>query len=118
MRTLVFLTALACLACAPLSEGKLNSNGNQKALLTSVRTLTLHAGKKTAGRRSATVPQLNCVGGSARSEPQPSTVQCYNRGDDGFGGMCAGICVFSQLEAFVERNRIRKCLIAALGPLM
>lgn len=82
----LILAALACLSGIPApAEAKGNS---QKALLTSVRTLTLHASKMTAGRRSSPVPQLKCVGGRARSEQQPSTVQCYNRGDDGFGGVC------------------------------
>jgi len=37
----------------------------------------------TTGRRSSPVPQLNCIGGSARGLFNPQVVQCYNRGSDG-----------------------------------
>ena len=38
----------------------------------------------TNGRRSAPVPQLNCVGGTAGCNAfKPQVVQCYNRGFDG-----------------------------------
>jgi len=37
----------------------------------------------TTGRRSSPVPQLQCVGGSARCSITPQVVQCYNRGSDG-----------------------------------
>ncbi|KAL1485743.1 hypothetical protein MTO96_047232, partial [Rhipicephalus appendiculatus] len=48
-----------------------------------VRFLTLQQGQYTSGRRSHPVPQLNCRGGSAGCQDQPSVVQCYNRGTDG-----------------------------------
>ncbi|XP_075722177.1 store-operated calcium entry-associated regulatory factor-like [Rhipicephalus microplus] len=51
--------------------------------LTDVQTLTLRQGQYTTGRRSHPVPQLNCRGGSAGCQDQPSVVQCYNRGTDG-----------------------------------
>lgn len=35
------------------------------------------------GRRSAPVPQLNCVGGSARGRFKPRAVQCVKQGFDG-----------------------------------
>ena len=37
----------------------------------------------TTGRRAAPVPQLKCVGGTARGKYEPEVVQCYNRGFDG-----------------------------------
>jgi len=51
--------------------------------LSNVDVLTLHHGKLTKGRRSAPVPQLQCIGGSARCAFTPQVVQCYNRGSDG-----------------------------------
>jgi hypothetical protein len=52
--------------------------------LTDVSVLTLYHDKMTAGRRSAGVPQLKCVGGTAGCTTfVPQVVQCYNRGSDG-----------------------------------
>jgi len=51
--------------------------------LSNVEVLTLYHGRMTTGRRSAPVPQLQCVGGSARYSFTPQVVQCYNRGSDG-----------------------------------
>ncbi|KAH7934771.1 hypothetical protein HPB52_000061 [Rhipicephalus sanguineus] len=55
-----------------------------KVKLTDVRVLTLRQGYYTTGRRSHPVPQLHCRGGSAGCKHQPSVVQCYNRGTDGW----------------------------------
>lgn len=39
----------------------------------------------TNARRSSPVPHLKCVGGSAGCHSfMPQTVQCYNRGSDGY----------------------------------
>ncbi|XP_070382103.1 store-operated calcium entry-associated regulatory factor-like [Dermacentor albipictus] len=54
-----------------------------KVRLKDVQVLTLRQGQYTTGRRSHPVPQLNCRGGSAGCQDQPSVVQCYNRGSDG-----------------------------------
>lgn len=56
---------------------------DQSIHLSKVKTLTLHEGKMTTGRRSAPVPQLLCMGGAAKNEQQPHIVQCYNQGFDG-----------------------------------
>eukprot|EP01090_Pellita_catalonica_P012961 TRINITY_DN2969_c0_g1_i2.p1 TRINITY_DN2969_c0_g1~~TRINITY_DN2969_c0_g1_i2.p1 ORF type:complete len:344 (+),score=18.31 TRINITY_DN2969_c0_g1_i2:43-1074(+) len=56
---------------------------DERVRLTDVTALTLHYGKQTNGRRSSPVPQLKCVGGSARSEWAPEIVQCRNVGSDG-----------------------------------
>ena len=55
-----------------------------KTRLQDIQALALHQGQMTTGRRTAPVLQLACVGGSACKEYTPSTVQCYNRGSDGF----------------------------------
>lgn len=50
-----------------------------------VNVLTLRHGHMTNGRRSAPVPQMTCVGGSAGcSAFVPKVVQCHNRGSDGY----------------------------------
>ncbi|KAH7935519.1 hypothetical protein HPB52_009508 [Rhipicephalus sanguineus] len=55
-----------------------------KVKLADVEFLTFRQGLYTTGRRShSSVPQLNCRGGSAGCQDQPSVVQCYNRGTDG-----------------------------------
>ncbi|KAF2352476.1 Store-operated calcium entry-associated regulatory factor, partial [Trinorchestia longiramus] len=50
-----------------------------------MQALTLHGGRMTKGRRSAPVPQLECVsGGNAPcSAFKPPVVQCLNKGFDG-----------------------------------
>ncbi|CAL1546343.1 unnamed protein product [Lymnaea stagnalis] len=57
---------------------------SDKVLLSDVKVLTLHNGRMTNSRRSSPVPQLKCVGGSAQYKFQPKTVQCINRGSDGY----------------------------------
>ena len=60
-------------------------NVTDKVLLKSVEVLTLRDGQMTTGRRSKPVPQLMFKGGSASSYSAPlDTVQCYNRGHDGY----------------------------------
>lgn len=54
-------------------------------LLTDVKVLTLHHGQMTNARRSSPIPQLKCVGGTAGCASfHPQTVQCINRGTDGY----------------------------------
>lgn len=52
-------------------------------MLRDVTSITLHRGEYTTGRRARSVPQLECVGGTAQGKFSPKTVQCYNRGFDG-----------------------------------
>jgi len=57
-----------------------------RQLLTKVTALTFYNDRKTTGRRTSPVDQLQCVGGSARGAYQyyPAVVQCHNKGDDGY----------------------------------
>jgi len=60
------------------------ADAQKSVKLKNVDVLTLYAGRMTTGRRSAPVPQLQCMGGSAGcSAFVPTVVQCYNRGSDG-----------------------------------
>ncbi|KAH7727209.1 7 transmembrane protein 66 [Aphelenchoides avenae] len=62
---------------------KLCAGQQGRVLLRDVQALTLRRGDHTTGRRSSPVPQLQCVGGTAKGQFAPKVVQCYNRGFDG-----------------------------------
>ncbi|XP_074604269.1 store-operated calcium entry-associated regulatory factor-like [Brevipalpus obovatus] len=57
--------------------------GSDRIKLKEIQVLTLRRGQKTTARRTSPMPQLSCVGGTARCSYIPETVQCYNRGWDG-----------------------------------
>lgn len=54
-------------------------------LMSDIKALTFNRGEMTAARRSAPVPQLSCVGGTAVDDTDfyPDVVQCTNTGHDG-----------------------------------
>ncbi|KAF5400708.1 Store-operated calcium entry-associated regulatory factor [Paragonimus heterotremus] len=56
-----------------------------RVLLRDVKTLTFHRGSYTTSAKGLSIPELQCVGGSASGNPDyhPLTAQCYNRGFDG-----------------------------------
>lgn len=58
----------------------------ERVLLTAVNAITLEENRWTTGRRSAPIPQLQCVGGSAGcgTEIMPYVVNCINVGFDGY----------------------------------
>lgn len=93
-RKMTHLKVLLLALCCGLSAAKVNTRSGtavaEKVLLTNVKSLTLDAGKLTTGRRSSPVPQLKCLGGCNKVNRQPNFVQCYNRGDDGTGGINTG----------------------------
>lgn len=60
------------------------AQNKDRMLLDDVKVLTLHHGQMTNSRRTSPVPQLKCTGGSAGCSFKPQTVQCYNRGSDGY----------------------------------
>ncbi|CAF1209062.1 unnamed protein product [Rotaria sordida] len=67
-----------------LSLSLVHAGGQHRSvLLEEVKTLTLHKGQRTEARRVSSVPQLKCVGGSAKCAFEPDVVQCYNRGSNG-----------------------------------
>lgn len=86
MRTTLLFLLGAVLACLAWPYGGAQDNTAQDAtLMSDIQVLTLTAGKQTTARRSYSVPQLKCVGGSAahRQDLYPVTVQCRNVGTDG-----------------------------------
>ncbi|TGZ71456.1 hypothetical protein CRM22_002626 [Opisthorchis felineus] len=75
----MFLVLVVCILISGIS------GGGDRVRLTDVSTLTFQRGHYTAARRGISVPQLECVGGTASrfSDYHPSTAQCYNKGHDG-----------------------------------
>eukprot|EP01080_Neovahlkampfia_damariscottae_P002893 gene2893-4736_t len=55
----------------------------QKVLLSSVKGLTFYRGRYTTGRRLAPSMQMKRVGGDAKTNFEPDSVYCENRGTDG-----------------------------------
>eukprot|EP00043_Microstomoeca_roanoka_P026893 m.12834 g.12834 ORF g.12834 m.12834 type:complete len:326 (-) comp7061_c0_seq1:1104-2081(-) len=72
-------------AASFFSSSNHNHNNYKRVRLQDVQVLTFVAGEMTTARRSSPVPQMSCVGGSARchSDLLPSTMQCRNVGSDG-----------------------------------
>ncbi|CAI5441306.1 unnamed protein product [Caenorhabditis angaria] len=60
-----------------------SSAASDKVKLRDVSAITLYKGRMTTGRRASPQQQIKCVGGSAKGQYQPSTVQCTNQGFDG-----------------------------------
>ena len=82
-RRLAAALLLLLLAAAPLGAAAYGSRDAVK--LESVTALTFREGRMSAAGRTAPVPQLKCVGGSAmaQTEHHPANVQCKNVGWDG-----------------------------------
>lgn len=71
--------------CATLHIGHTVHHDPDGVLLSDIKVLTLREGHLTTSRRKAPIPQLRCLGGSAKSKFQPEMVQCVNKGADGGG---------------------------------
>ncbi|CAF1203150.1 unnamed protein product [Rotaria sp. Silwood1] len=77
---LLILSAIICYLSLYVVQA---GNQQRSVLLEDVKTLTLYKGQRTEARRVSSIPQLKCVGGSAKCAYQPDVVQCYNRGSNG-----------------------------------
>lgn len=74
---------LPLLAAAQLC-GVCGWNQHERVLLREIQAITLYSDRYTNARRSAPIPQLKCIGGSAGCGAViPQVVQCHNRGWDG-----------------------------------
>ena len=62
----------------------INNVYSNKVLLSKVSSITLNHDRMTTGRRSNPVPQTSCVGGNACHSVRPKTIQCVNKGHDGY----------------------------------
>lgn len=86
MKGRFLIISLILIDLISFSLGQYGGYNDDAVLLENIKSLTFVRRKMTAGRRSAPMNQLNCIGGNAcgRYELQPSTVQCTNVGSDGF----------------------------------
>lgn len=76
----LFLLITSSLAARVTNPNKVPRNA---VLLSKVSSLTLHAGKNTAARRSSAVPQLKCVGPKEICKLYTvDTLRCQNEGSD------------------------------------
>uniref|UniRef100_A0A5F8HEE2 Store-operated calcium entry-associated regulatory factor n=1 Tax=Monodelphis domestica TaxID=13616 RepID=A0A5F8HEE2_MONDO len=80
------VAGLPCLSAhSYISFSLLGHVGKEKILLRDIQALTLHRDRFTTARRTAPIPQLQCLGGSAGCPAHiPEIVQCRNKGWDGF----------------------------------
>jgi hypothetical protein len=61
---------------------------SQRIRMDSLTALTFRSGALTTGRRTAPIPQLNCLGSRALcAKYQPPVIQCTPVGSDGDGGL-------------------------------
>lgn len=51
--------------------------------MTDIKTLTFYKDKFTTARRNDPIPQLRCVGGSAKCSFTPKLIQCDNKASKG-----------------------------------
>ncbi|KAF2181678.1 DUF1183-domain-containing protein [Zopfia rhizophila CBS 207.26] len=74
----------ALLACSTLISGgaALRSGSGNKIKLSNVQSLTLRKGLKTSHRRVSAIPQLKCIGGSAKGLYEVDVMRCKNSGYD------------------------------------
>jgi hypothetical protein len=81
---ILFFFTLALLLNLGLADWFQTNRQSDAVLLENVKALTFNRGRMTTARRTAPIPQLSCVGGSAQYENdlQPDVVQCVNVGKD------------------------------------
>ncbi|KAF2790814.1 DUF1183-domain-containing protein [Melanomma pulvis-pyrius CBS 109.77] len=72
----------ALLTTTTLFDGALALRSGNKIKLSNVQSLTLRSGLKTSHRRVPAMPQLSCVGGSARGLYEVDVMRCKNAGYD------------------------------------
>ncbi|KAF2841740.1 DUF1183-domain-containing protein, partial [Patellaria atrata CBS 101060] len=81
----------------PSSAARKPSNS---VLLSNIKTLTLRKGLKTSHRRVPAVPQLQCVGGSAKGIYEVDVMRCTNSGSDYDDDNVQWTCTASLPEEF------------------
>ena len=82
MKSNNLLIGLSSLAIVVIFLSGMIECRKDKIKLKDIQVLTLKPNMWTTGRRTRSVPQLNCVGGNCDAI-KGQTVQCYNRGSDG-----------------------------------
>jgi hypothetical protein len=84
MRSLEILVLSSLLLTSSLTEAARSTNIPKNAvLLSSISSLTLHAGKQTSARRSSPIPQAACIGPPEICNLYTvDTIRCTNGGSD------------------------------------
>ena len=75
-----------------------------KVLLREVESITFRNSHFTTGRRSTPIQQINCVGGNQGCTSIPSTIQCTNKGTDGFDSQWECSAELDEQFKFGETN--------------
>ena len=73
---LAFLSLTGALALKPQKKPA------DAVLLSDIQTLTLYANRQTSARRVSSIPQLKCIGGSARNLYDIDIMRCKNSGTE------------------------------------
>ncbi|USP75845.1 uncharacterized protein yc1106_03119 [Curvularia clavata] len=73
---------------------------SDKVKLSNIQSLTLRKGKLTSARRVDPIPQLKCIGGSARGLYEPEIMRCKNSGSDYDEDSIQWTCTASLPEEF------------------
>ncbi|KAI2487211.1 Transmembrane protein 66 [Pyrenophora tritici-repentis] len=73
---------------------------SDKVKLSNIQSLTLRKGLQTSARRVDPIPQLKCVGGSARGLYEPEVMRCKNSGFDYDENSIQWTCTASLPEEF------------------
>ncbi|EUC38132.1 hypothetical protein COCCADRAFT_1159 [Bipolaris zeicola 26-R-13] len=73
---------------------------SDKVKLSNIQSLTLRKGQQTSARRVDPIPQLKCIGGSARGLYEPEIMRCKNSGSDYDENSIQWTCTASLPEEF------------------
>ncbi|RII10071.1 hypothetical protein CUC08_Gglean006061 [Alternaria sp. MG1] len=73
---------------------------SDKVKLANIQSLTLRKDQKTSARRVDPIPQLKCIGGSARGLYEPDVMRCKNSGSDYDENSIQWTCTASLPEEF------------------
>ncbi|KAF1839007.1 DUF1183-domain-containing protein [Decorospora gaudefroyi] len=82
------------------SSGAEALRSGSKVKLSNVQSLTLRKGQQTSARRVDPIPQLKCIGGSARGLYEPEVMRCKNSGSDYDENSIQWTCTASIPEEF------------------
>ncbi|KAL6164740.1 hypothetical protein ACJQWK_09464 [Exserohilum turcicum] len=73
---------------------------SDRVKLSNIQSLTLRKGQQTSARRVDPIPQLKCIGGSARGLYEPEVMRCKNSGSDYDEDSIQWTCTASLPEEF------------------
>ncbi|KAF2275202.1 uncharacterized protein EI97DRAFT_434440 [Westerdykella ornata] len=100
MHPISLLSLLLFSSALPTPASALRSSNAQKIKLSNVQSLTLRKDKMTSHRRVPAIPQLRCVGGSAKGLYEVDIMRCKNEGSDYASEDIQWACTASLPEEF------------------